>query len=245
MIEKHDTEKEMGVRFAGVLQRLGVAMFDDEGKPLATEEGKRRIAEFARGVIRQDFQRKDGRPLDDAEVQSILESYSTPPNSDSWSKFTKAHEGTIKSKLGPLLLRMTGLYGFPPILGPPTPLFAFTVRLPGRIVETETNGAVADSGLVRWDFDGGRIFPDGFVMKAVSVDFNEEAQRKLLGRVVIADPKAAQTYRELVGDEGALLDLVRRACREGDPRLIRDAQGDGDLERARITMLKRFLKLAP
>ena len=56
---------------------------------------------------------------------------------------------------------MTGLYAFPRDPSPAGPPFAFMVRLPGRIVEAETNGAVADSGQVRWDFDGGKIFPAG------------------------------------------------------------------------------------
>ena len=82
-------------------------------------------------------------------------------------------------------------------------------------------------------------------MKAVSIDFAEEAQRRLLGRVVIADLATARAFREMVGDEGILFDLVRRACREGDVRIIRDARGEDELQRARIDELKRFLRLTP
>lgn len=245
ILENHDDEHAMGLRLAGVFQRLGVEMFDAKGSAVSTEEATRRCKEFARAVIREDFRRRDGRPLGDDEVQAILESSSTAPYNGAWSAFTKSHEETIKARLGPLLLRMTGLYGFPPVLAPPNPRFAFLVRLPGRIVEAETNGKVADSGQVRWDFDGGKIFPDGFTMKAVSVDFNEEAQRSLLGRVVITDLDSARTYRELVGDEGELLDLVRRACKEKNIQIVRNAQGEDELARARITMLKQLLQLTP
>lgn len=245
MIEKHETEHDAGVRFAGVFQRLGVQMFDEKGHAFPMEEAGRRIMEFARGVIREDFRRRDGKPLTDEEVQAILESQTTSPFGDKWSAFLKSNHETIKTRLGPLLLRMTGLYNFPPIFQAPTPQFAFSVRLPGRIVEAESNGSIADSGQVRWNFDGGRIFPDGFTMKAVSIDFREEAQRKLLGKVVIADPDSARKYSQLIGDEGPLLDLVRRAGREGDAQILRDARGDDDLERARIAMLKQFLQLTP
>lgn len=247
MMEKHEggDEHAMCLRFAGVFQRLGVEMFDDKGSVVSMEEATRRIKEFARAVLREDFRRRDGQPLGEDEVQAILDSSSKPPYMVDWSAFIKPHEETVKSRLGPLLLRMTGLYGFPPIFGAPTPRFAFNVRLPGRIVEAETNGAVADSGQVRWDFDGGKIFPDGFTMQAVSVDLNEEAQRTLLGKVVITDLESARSYRELVGDEGGLLDLVRRACKEKNIQLVRDAQGEDDLERARLTMLRQLLQLTP
>ncbi|MDR3619897.1 MAG: hypothetical protein P4L85_11155 [Paludisphaera borealis] len=249
MLAKHEAEpekeREMKVRFAGVLQRLGVDLFDEKGSLVESDEGMRRIKAFARGVISQDFKRRDGQPLSEDEVQAILESAWSPPHYDAWATFTKAHEKEIKTKLGPLLLRMTGLYSFPGIFAPPGPVFAFTVRLPGKIVEAETNGAIADSSQVRWDFDGARIFPDGYEMKAASVDFDEEMQRRLLGRVVIADLASARAYRELVGEEGTLLDLVRRACRDDDIRIIREARGDDELKRAELAELKQFLQLAP
>lgn len=247
MLDKHEVHDQhaMGVRFAGVFDRLGVDMFDVKGSVVSMEEATRRIKEFARDVVRQDFRRRDGKPLGEDEVQAILDSPSKPPYSDAWSTCMKSHEQAVKGRLGPLLLRMTGLYGFPGIFAPPAPRFAFNLRLPGRIVESETNGAVADSGQVRWDFDGADVFPDGYTMKAVSVDFDEEMQRALLDQVVIADLESARSYRELVGDEGAVLDLVRRACKEKDIQIVRDAQGEDDLERARLTMLRRLLKLTP
>jgi hypothetical protein len=244
-MSRHENEREMGVRFAGVFQRLGVEMFDEKGAVVSMEEAARRIKGFACGVIAKDFRRRDDRPLGEDEIGAILESYSTPPYCDAWSAFTKEHETEIKTRLGPLLLRMTGLYNFPPIFQPPTPQFAFAVRLPGKILEPETNGAIADSGQVRWNFDGGKIYPDGYEMKAVSIDFAEETQRRLLGRVVIADLAAARAYRDLVGDEGLLFDLVRRACREGDVRILRDARGEDELQRAQLDELKRFLRLTP
>ena len=247
MLETHETEDEhaMGLRFAGVFQRLGVEMFDEKGKTVSMEEATRRIKNFARAVIREDFRRRDGKPLGENEVEAVLASTANSPNANAWSAFMKSHEETIKTRLGPLLLRMTGLYAFPGMFGPPAPRFAFNVRLPGRIVEAETNGAVADSSQVRWDFDGGKIFPDGFTMKAVSVDFNEAAQRSLLGKVVIADLDSARFYRELVGDDGGLLDLVRRACKDKNIQIVRDAKGENELERARLTMLKQLLRLTP
>jgi len=244
-ISGHEDERAMGVRFAGVFHRMGVEMFDDKGAVVSMEEATRRIKEFARDVIVKDFQRRDGRPLADDEVTAILESYSTPPFCDAWSAFMKQHETEIKTRLGPLLLRMTGLYSFPPISLTPGPQFAFAVRLPGKVVEADTNGAIADSGQVRWNFDGSRIFPEGYEMKAVSVDFAEETQRRLLGRVVIADLATARAFREMVGDEGILFDLVRRACREGDVRILHEARGESDLQRAQIDELKRFLELTP
>lgn len=243
-LSNHEGEHEMGVRFAGVFQRLGVEMFDAKGAVASMEEATRRIQQFAHDAIVKDVKRRDSRPLSEDEIKAILESYSTPPYSDAWSAFLKEHETELKTRLGPLLLRMTGLYSFPPVFPRPTPQFAFAVRLPGRIVEEESNGAIADSGQVRWNFDGSRIFPEGYEMKAVSVDLAEETQRRLLGRVVIADVATARAFREMVGDEGILYDLVRRACREGDVGILRGAQGENDLQRAQIDELKRFLGLA-
>jgi hypothetical protein len=242
---KHETEHDMTARFAGVCQRAGVELFDEKGNLVSGEEAMRRTSAFLRKTIAEDFTRRDGQPISDEEIQSILQSASSPPYTEAWTKFTRDHETALKTKLGPLLLRMTGLYSFPLIFSPPSPRFAFTVRLPGRIVSAESNGAVTDSGQIRWDFDGGRVFPDGYEMKAVSIDIDEEIQRRLLGRVVITDLESARAYRELVGDEGELLNIVRRACREDDIRILRDAQGDDELERAELARLKRFLQLTP
>jgi hypothetical protein len=241
MLEQHESEHDAGVRFAGVFQRLGVDLFDEKGSVVSSEEAMKRIDAFFRKALKDDFRRKDGGPLSEDELREVFGNPGSAPNQDAWSAFLKEREGEIKAKLSPNLLRMTGLYHFPPIFAPPTAQFAFSVRLPGRIVEAETNGAIADAGQVRWRFEGGRIFPDGFEMKAVSVDADEETQRQLFGRVVTDDAASAQSFCELVSDDGRLLDLVRRACREGDARAIREAEGDGEMERAKLATLKKLL----
>jgi hypothetical protein len=99
----------------------------------------------------------------------------------------------------------------------------------------ETNGVGFRDGRTRWSFTGDQIFPDGFEMRARSLEIDRDAQRKALGRVTIDDEETALEFVELVGDDGALLEAVRKLRRTGD-RGVFDAvkvQSSGQDQRAR------------
>jgi hypothetical protein len=65
-------------------------------------------------------------------------------------------------------------------------------------------------------FTGERIFPDGYEMKARSLVIDRDGQKKTLGRVAIDDEEKALEFVELVGDDGPLLEAVRKLKQTGD-----------------------------
>jgi hypothetical protein len=111
-------------------------------------------------------------------------------------------------------LRMTGLY-FPfqfLFVGPPE--FEFAIVLPGELIET--NGIGTKAGRTRWKFTGAGLFPDGYEMRARSLQIDRDRQMKLLGRVAIDDELEALEFMEAVGREVPLLEGVRAYVRTGD-----------------------------
>ena len=122
------------------------------------------------------------------------------------------------------------------------PEFAFALRLPGEIVET--NGKTEGRDRARWQFTGDQSFPDGYTMTARSLEIDAEGQRKVLGRVAIADRAAAETLLKILDPEGPLLEAVRLARQKGDPAPLRDFRPSSDEERDRAARLRELLKLS-
>ena len=80
-------------------------------------------------------------------------------------------------------------------------------------------------------------------MKARSLDWRPEDQRKILGRVVLADRASAEAHIEIVKDCPALLDAVRAAVKTGEARPLREFQPKTEGERVEATKLRELLGL--
>lgn len=228
------------------LERAGVDMRAADGGVVDSPEADRRVRAFLADRIAATFRRKDGSPPTPDDVRAILgESPGNPSFADAWREYGADRNPDVEAKLFPLLAGMTGPYFFPGFLAPPAPMFAFDVRLPGRIVKAETDGDVDESGKVAWRFDGIRLFPTSFTMSAVSVAIDAPAQRRLLGRVAIRDVAAALAVRDLLDDDPELTAALQWACKTGDASGLKVTPETPAARRTRLDRLRSMLGMTP
>ena len=124
------------------------------------------------------------------------------------------------------VLQMVGLYSFRFLLSGGAPEFEFAMRIPGDLIET--NGTGTKNGRTRWKFTGDQLFPNGYEMKARSIEIDRDAQKKVLGRVAFDDETKAMQFMEVVGREGPLLEAVRNFRQTGDRHAAQSGE-DSDL----------------
>ncbi len=232
--------------FVAAVERAGVDMRDAGGGVVDGFEAERRLRAFLADRIAATFRHKDGSPTTPDDVRAILgESPREQSFANAWREYGVDRNPDIDAKLLPLLAKMTGPYLFPGFLAPPTPRFAFDVRLPGLIVPAETNGDVDDAGKIAWRFDAIRLFPTAFTMTAASIEIDEPAQRRLLGRVAVADVAAALAVRDLLADDPELIAALRQACETGDPSSLNATPDMEPSRKGRLARLRAMLGMTP
>jgi hypothetical protein len=235
------TEAEQYTRLAAVAKPFGLDLFDTKGNLVKSDEGEKRLRSFLRGLISRGVRHRDGGALTEAELEAFF-GRDMPKYSTAWESFAKEHKTEFETQLMPRVVRMTGLYHLPlAFLFRGGPQFAFSLRLPGELAET--NGIIDERGTTSWRFGEERLFPAGFEMKALSLDWRPDAQQKILGRVIIADRPSAEAYIEIVKDCPALLDAVRAAGKTGEARSLREFQPKTVGEQIQATKLREFLGL--
>lgn len=238
----HEAEREQAVRLATVARRFGLDVFDGEGKLVTSVERDTRLEELFRHRILLGVRHRDGGGLTEADFRSLLPGNSDSPYAKAWETFFKEHQQEFETTLVPRILRMTGLYGIPLGSAASNPEFAFALRLPGEIVET--NGKTQGRDRVRWRFTGDRSFPDGYAMTARSLEIDEVGQRRVLGHVAINDRASAGALIEILMRDGRLLEAVRQARNEGRSAPLRDFQPGSDAERDQVARLGKLLELS-
>ncbi|WP_165243724.1 hypothetical protein [Paludisphaera soli] len=244
--DAESASRVLSERFVLAVERQGVGLYDANGAVVSAEEGTRRIREHLAGRIAATFRRRDGTPPTAEQVEAVLASPSGPPYASAWSTYLASRKEEFEAKIVPLLVRTTGFYAYPPFLQPPGPRFAFSVRLPGEVVVgAETNGEVEAEGRVNWRFDSGRLFPGGFAMTARSVEIDAAAQRRLFGRLAFPDARSVQGVRDLLAEDPGLVDVVLRAARAGDPRLLDPASEQNEGRKMRLARLKELVDKTP
>jgi hypothetical protein len=236
----HEPERGIAIRLATVARRFGLDLFDANGELLESQDSDPRFEAFLRHRILLGVRHRDGSRLTEAEFRSLVPKDSAPRFVEAWNRFAREHATEFETKLLQLIVRMTGLYGSP--LGPTAniPEFAFALRLPGAIVET--NGDPEGRDKVRWRFTGDRSFPDGYAMTARSFEIDIQGQKAVLGHVAIGDRTAAEAFIKLVREDEDLLDAVRQAVRKGDPMPLREFRPRTDEGRDRLRRLHGLLK---
>ncbi len=85
------------------------------------------------------------------------------------------------------------------------------------------------------------MFPDGYEMKARSLDFDREGQKKILGHVAIEDTAKAFEFLGLINDEEPLLTAVRKARETGKPDSLSERKGLSYNQRQRARRLRKML----
>ncbi len=94
---------------------------------------------------------------------------------------------------------------------------------------------------MRWTFTADRIFPDGFEMTARSLDIDREGQKRALGRVAIDDEEKALEFLELVGNDGLLMEAVRKLKETGDRGILTEEKGRTFAQNGRAERLREML----
>jgi hypothetical protein len=233
-------DPELAGRMVALLKGIGFDPLDAQGKLIADQEAERRVDEFLRRVILQHGRHRDGSALDRSEADALI---ARARNDPSFLKPDERQMERLTRFAAPQLLRMTGLYNFPlPLLFRGGPRYDFSLRLPGELVET--NGIGFKSGRTRWQFTGTDIFPDGYEMKARSLEIDREAQKKALGRVAIDDGETALEFIELIGDDRSLLEAVRKLRDTGD-RANLDARKEHSSQQIQRVKRLREMLLGP
>ena len=100
---------------------------------------------------------------------------------------------------------------------------------------------ILGSSQTRWKFTGDQIFPDGYEMKARSLDLDREGQKKILGRVAIEDVAKALEYLDLIKDEDPMLTVVRKARETGKPDALTEGKGLSYDQKLRARKLRKLL----
>jgi hypothetical protein len=189
----HITDEEQPARYAKLAHQFGLDLFDSAGNLASAEERETRFKSFLRHRIVLGLRHRDGSRLTEHEVRSILDQDTNSTFSRAWLAYWNQHEKVFKKQLLPLIYRMTGPFN-PPFDWSRGPVFVFDLHLPGQVVES--NGTFERPDHVRWRFTGDQSFPDGYVMRARSIEIILQRQRKKLGRAPMSDIKQAQAYND-------------------------------------------------
>lgn len=224
-------------RLAALSRRLGFDPLDAKGNLVTDQEVDRRINGFVRDVLLKYVRHRDGKALDPADADALIARVAEAAGSSGpdW-RLNEAFD----RQAGRLLLRMMGLYDIPlAFLFRGSPRYEFTLRLPGELIET--NGTGLRGGRTRWRFTGDQMFPDGYEMRARSLEIDRDAQRKALGRVAIDDEETALEFLDLIGDDKALLEAVRKLKDTGDRSALQDEKGRVPEQILRARRLRQML----
>jgi hypothetical protein len=238
-LRRGDTiDPELAGRLVALSRRIGFDPLDAKGKLLANQAFDRRFEESFSRVMLQHVRHRDGSALERSEWDALIARWRKEPGS---MKLDKRQEQRLERFVGPLVPRLMGLYGFPLnfLFPPANPRFDFALKLPGELIET--NGVGCGNGRTRWPFTGDQIFPDGYEMRARSLEIDRDAQRKALGRVAIDGAETALEFIELVGDDSALLEAVRKLKATGDRGALAEEKSRSSELNQRARRLRELL----
>ena len=111
---------------------------------------------------------------------------------------------------------MVGLYDISlGLLGSGPPEYEFVLRLPGKLIET--NGTIMTGDHTRWTFTGGEMFPRW--LRDEGADYRHRYRRSNKSSRSRGDRirgEGALEFIKLVGEEGPLLNAVRKAHQAGN-----------------------------
>jgi len=240
---RHRPEEEKYDALAELARRSGLDLIDATGKVVASEESQIRLQSFFRHRIALGIRHRDGGRLTEPEIQAILDQSGNSPFTQAWATYWKRYEKEFETRLLPLIMQMTGLYNaWFGILGNRPPFFAFDLHLPGRVVES--TGTLQGPDHVLWRFSGDHSFPDGYIMKARSIEIDLEGQKRILGHIAITDNEQASLYIAILASDGHLLEAIREVCASGGVEPLLDDRPGSSQEKERLKSLRHVLGLA-
>ena len=226
--------KDIIGRLTLATERYGLAFRDPDGQPPSLDQVEKRFEQFSHRLAGERLRRRDGRAITATEIDRLFERLGSSAPAD-------LAQDPQQNRIDSLVLRMCGLYNPLSFFFKGWPHFEFSLALPGEL--TETNGTLIGVTRAVWKFGGEELFPAGYTMRATSVALDTAAQEKLLERVVISDRAKALEFIALLGDDGPLVEAVRKAAQSGD-RAALDRLPVQSLEDAsRARQLRKLLGL--
>ena len=243
---------------ADVCARYDLDLRDKNGRLLDDEQARKRMAEFAAGLLHNRLKRRDGRDVSQQTIDDLLElvNLKDPPaktnprlprlDSVATRVITEEYgsQQNFEDLVAPLAGRMLGLYRSE-ILGPPR-RFHYALEMPGSIVKT--NGVLTSGNRVEWDFEAVQAYPYGYAMECRALVPQVERMREVLGRAPLADRDDMLTFVSAVQSDFTVAATLRNCLKQQSPEPLytaRDqiASENGDT-RPYDTVL-RVLKLPP
>jgi hypothetical protein len=231
MRDEHVVDPEVAVALGEQAKRFGLELPEKNGKPVWDGNGEDICGLTIRRLVMRHVRHRDGTALTAAEADALIR---RAFEDDIFQKADTQKAKELKKRAKSILRRMTGLY-----LVDLGPHFEFVLHLPGELVET--NGTGTRAGRTRWEFVGSEAFPDGYEMKARSLFIDVEAQKKILGHVAIDCETKAFEYIELAGEDGPVLEALRKLHQTGDRGGLRQVQTRSFQESLRARKLRKML----
>lgn len=253
-------EQQVMAAIIPICKRYGLSLVDAGGKPLEDKAMGDAIATYARKVLGENLQRRDGEKVPEALLDELLE---WPQLKDRpadrkddahYKKYEDAFENVIDQNYGgtsafaeeiePLLVRMLGLYASE-ILAP-SRVFRYELRVPGTIVET--NGLILGDGRVLWEFDADEAYPFGYSMKCRSIAVNEDLARLLPNPKLLDDHQRQRRFIELVDGHESLTKTWQACTQQKSLEPFHEAHAKtaaASNDKASFDRVAELLELAP
>jgi hypothetical protein len=202
---------------------------------LTGDDGNDKMKAFVQERTRSLIKRRDGRPVDTATVDLIVEAvWNIGENAlisfdkeGGGAPFEAGIDRVVASDYGgaeALNKRAEILYQR--TLGitfwNSGRAYAFDLTIPGAIVET--NGTLEGDSRVAWDFKLGDAFAFGYTMRCRTLEPNAAAARAVLGAARLTSREAMLRYVALVDGDEELIKVVRQSIQERQAAPLRAYQ---------------------
>lgn len=211
-IPKSKFEQTLVRRLFEICGRHGLELKMDDRR-----QNTQNIENFAAGKLSQLIRHSSGKPLDDENVNMILEAILLKSDKEAESEENKeksplelAAEKVIARKYGDeeafeqQLLdpwsRIVGVHNEMLLENPRR--FHYSLTMPG--IAVETSGAIVAENRVEWDFDAEEAYPLGYSMTCRSLEADLDFQQKLLGKTPLTKRAELHRFVQLVSRDAGL-----------------------------------------
>jgi len=192
---------------------------------MAGDSGDEKMKAFVRERTGGSIKRRDGRPVDPATTDLIVDAVweigenalvsfdgrgAGAPFKAGLDRVAAADYGgaeALKKQAEILYQRTLGI-----TVWDSGRHYLFSLTIPGTVVET--NGTLEDDARVSWDFEHRDAFAFGYTMRCRSLEPNASSVRAVLGAARLTSREAMLRYVSLVDGDEELLKVVKQAIAE-------------------------------
>ena len=239
-----DQDEEWNRRCNEIFARHGAERTED---CLSADDA---LNEFARRKLPELIRRRDGKPLDEAALDSImfwLSSEDKPLEQVYHQIIAREHGGkkAFKKRVGTLYSRIFGAHLN---IFSQADVFRYSLVVPGKLVES--NGVLLGDSEVSWRFRGEEAYPFGYRMVCRSLEPNLDRQGKLLAGQPLINRQTMLRYLALVEECkgsndgcGGLYKALLESSRRGDITPLLEGRKEEKFLSEQVELLWKLLKL--